>query len=102
MWGLYHPAYEFQRWHVLVIYVFHCWACAWVVLYGNALLPRMNQAGAVFLIGGLFVTVLVCVIMPSETGSGYATSYDVWRNWQNQTGWSSNGFVFLIGMLNGE
>jgi choline transport protein len=39
--------------------------------------------------------------MPHQTGSGYASSSFVWADWSNQTGYTSNGFVFLAGMLNG-
>jgi choline transport protein len=44
---------------------------------------------------------MVLAIMPSTTGKGYATNEFVWGNWMNGTGYSSNGFVFLAGMLNG-
>lgn len=37
----------------------------------------------------------------STTGAGYASHNFVWLEWQNDTGYSSNGFVFLAGMLNG-
>ena len=39
--------------------------------------------------------------MPHTTGSGYASSTSVWSDWENSTGYSSNSFVFLLGMLNG-
>jgi choline transport protein len=39
--------------------------------------------------------------MPHTTGNGYATSSFVWADWANETGYSSDGFVFLAGMLNG-
>ena len=47
------------------------------------------------------MTVLVCAIMPKVNGTPYASNDFVWKDWNNQTGWSSNGFVFLAGMLNG-
>ncbi|CAL3967810.1 unnamed protein product, partial [Diplocarpon coronariae] len=31
----------------------------------------------------------------------YARSAFVWADWSNQTGYSSDGFVFCAGMLNG-
>lgn len=39
--------------------------------------------------------------MPHQNESSYASSSFVWADWSNQTGYSSNGFVFLAGMLNG-
>jgi hypothetical protein len=50
---------------------------------------------------GVFITIMVCAIMPSRSGKGYASNEFVWRDWQNQAGWSSDGFVFCAGMLNG-
>lgn len=44
---------------------------------------------------------MVCAIMPSTTGEGHASSSNVWSDWDNETGYTSNGFVFLAGMLNG-
>lgn len=44
---------------------------------------------------------MVLAIMPSTNGSGYASSKSIWADWSNQTGYASNGFVFLAGMLNG-
>lgn len=45
------------------------------------------------------ITIVVCAVMPS--GTGHATHSFVWEDWANDTGYSSNGFVFLAGMLNG-
>jgi len=39
--------------------------------------------------------------MLSTAGDGHASTAFVWRDWQNQTGYTSDGFVFLAGMLNG-
>lgn len=39
--------------------------------------------------------------MPSRSGAGYASNDFVWKGWTNMTGYSSDGFVFLAGMLNG-
>jgi choline transport protein len=44
---------------------------------------------------------MVCAIIPLTTRKGYASSKFVWREWNNQTGYSSDGFVFCAGMLNG-
>jgi len=51
-------------------------------------------------IAGVLITIIVCAAMPYFHG-GYATSEFVWRDWQNSTGYGSNSFVFLLGMLNG-
>lgn len=70
-------------------------------MFAHRALPAINQVGLFFILGGVFVTIMVCAIMPSRTGAGYATTASVWKQWENQTGYSSNGFVFVAGMLNG-
>lgn len=101
MYSLYHPELEVQRWHTFIAYFIATWLCCGSVLFSNRALPMINNIGLFFILGGVFVTILVCAIMPSTTGSGYATSSFVWTEWSNQTGYSSDGFVFLAGMLNG-
>jgi choline transport protein len=101
MYGLFRPEYEYQHWHVFIAYIFMTWISCGFVMFGNRLLPASNTIGMVLSIGGVFVSILVCAIMPSTTGTGHATKEFVWKIFDNETGWSSNGFVFLAGMLNG-
>ena len=39
--------------------------------------------------------------MPFINSTPYASSTKVWATWDNQTGYKSDGFAFLLGMLNG-
>lgn len=61
----------------------------------------INNIGLFFILAGVFITIVVCATLPHTSGSGYASSSFVWADWSNQTGYTSNGFVFLAGMLNG-
>jgi len=101
MYGIHHPEYIPQRWHVFIAYLIGSSMCCSIVLFANRALPWVNNIGLVFILGGVLVTILVCAIEPHVTGSGYASSSFVWADWSNQTGYTSNGFVFLAGMLNG-
>ncbi|KAL1304537.1 hypothetical protein AAFC00_003519 [Neodothiora populina] len=101
MWGLYHPDYVAERWNVFIVYLILTWSCCACVLFANRALPWINNLGLFFILAGCLVSVLVCAIMPSSNGSGYATKDAVWKDWDNQTGYTSDGFVFLAGMLNG-
>lgn len=69
--------------------------CA-IVLFANRALPTINELGLFFTIAGAFITIVVCASMATHASNSF-----VWKDWQNQTGWSSNGFVFAAGMLNG-
>ncbi|TEY36325.1 hypothetical protein BOTCAL_0558g00030 [Botryotinia calthae] len=99
IYGLYHPDYAVARWHIFVGYIIITWIACCIVLFANRALPMINNIGLAFILGGVFITIIVCAIMPS--GTGHATHSFVWSDWVNDTGYSSNGFVFLAGMLNG-
>lgn len=71
------------------------------MLFANRLLPVINKIGLCLVLGGVLVTVLVCAVMPKTTGTGHATTFFVWAGWSNQSGYKSDGFTFLAGMLNG-
>jgi choline transport protein len=70
-------------------------------MFFNRALPLINNLGLFFILAGVFITILVCAIMPSTAGTGHASNDFVWSDWSNQTGYTSDGFVFLAGMLNG-
>ena len=100
MYGAYHPEYTTQRWHIFIAYFVYTWMCCFVVLYWNSALPKFTVLGGILVISCLVVTIIACGSLPHSHG-GYATSDFVWREWQNSTGYESDGFVFLLGMLNG-
>lgn len=101
MYGLYHPDYVAQKWHVFVAYLVITWMCVVVVLFANKALPAINNIGLAFILAGLFVTIVVCAVMPGYNGKGHASNAFVWKDWSADIGYSSNGFVFFMGMLNG-
>jgi amino acid transporter len=100
-YALYHPDYVPERWHVFIAYLIMSWLCCFVVMFGQRVLPLISRIGSFLIITGFFVTVIVCAVMPGTSGNGYASSEFVWKDWDNMTGFSSDGFVFLAGMLNG-
>ncbi|KAJ4366287.1 hypothetical protein N0V83_007923 [Neocucurbitaria cava] len=101
MYGLFHDGYAYERWHVFIVYLIVTWLACFLVMFANRALPMFTNIGLFLILAGVFVTILVCAIMPSTTGKGHASSDFVWKQWQNQAGWSSDGFVFCAGMLNG-
>jgi choline transport protein len=101
MYALFHPDFETQRWQVFVAYLICIWSCCLVVLYANKALPTLEAIGGFLVVAGVFVTILVCAIVPHTKGLGYGSNAFVWTEWQNDTGYSSNGFAFCLGVLNG-
>ncbi|KAH8774260.1 amino acid/polyamine transporter I [Hyaloscypha sp. PMI_1271] len=100
MYALFHDGFEIQRWQVFVAYLICIWSCCFITLYANKALPIIESIGGFLVIAGVIISILVCAIMPHYKG-GYASTKFVWREWQNQTGYTSNGFAFCLGMLNG-
>ena len=101
MYATYHPDFVAQRWHVFVAYLIITWSCCCLVLFANSALPAVNNVGLFLILGGVFITIIVCAVMPSmSAGSGHASTAFVWSDWTADLGYP-NGFVFLVGMLNG-
>lgn len=100
MYAVMHDGFETQQWHVFVAYIIITWLTILIVLYLNRALPPIEIMSGFFVVAGVFITILVCAIMPQVNQQPYATNYSVWRDWQNATGYPS-GFAFLAGMLNG-
>ncbi|KAL8703706.1 MAG: hypothetical protein Q9201_003107 [Fulgogasparrea decipioides] len=101
MYAAFHPDFVAQQWHVFVSFLTITWISCATVLLANRLLPMCESLGGFFTITGVFISIIVCAAMPSVNGKGHASNRFVWRDWVNSTGYSSNGFVFLLGMLNG-
>ncbi|KAJ6786634.1 hypothetical protein PWT90_03724 [Aphanocladium album] len=101
MYCVFHPNFEVQAWHVFVSYLICTWICCCTVLFANRALPSIGHLGGFFIIAGVMVTIIVCAIMPYINHVPYASNDFVWKDWVNQTGYTSNGFVFAAGMLNG-
>lgn len=101
MYAVTHPGFVTEQWHVFVTYIICAFVVGSIVLLANSALPRIEQAGLIFLLSGVFISIVVCAVMPGVTGNGYATTSSVWTEWVNLSGYSSDGFVFLAGMLNG-
>lgn len=100
-YSMFHPGFEPQRWQVFICYLIVCWSCCFIVMFANRALPMINKIGSFLIVGGFLVTIIVCAVMPTRNGKRHASNDFVWTEWNNETGYSSNTFVFLAGMLNG-
>lgn len=101
MYAINHPDFTPHAWHVFVAYIIITWAGCLTVCFGNKILPHMNSIGIFFIMAGVFITIVVCAVMPGRGGRpGHATSAFVWTEWSAAIGYP-NGFVFVAGMLNG-
>ena len=98
MYAVFHPDLVIKPWHVYVAFILITWFCCAVVVFGNRILPRLNQIGLFLIIVGGLVTIIVVAAMPKVHASNSAVWGDFHQN--NAAGWS-DGVTFLTGVLNG-
>lgn len=96
MYAVFHPGFVIEPWHSYVAFVLITWLCTAFVIFCNRLLPPLQSVGLFLIIAGGLITIIVVAAMPKQ----HATSSFVWKDFENQTGWSG-GVAFLTGVLNG-
>ncbi|KAK5175376.1 uncharacterized protein LTR77_000515 [Saxophila tyrrhenica] len=96
MYAVFHPGFAIEPWHQYVAFVLVTWLCTAFVIFCNRLIPHLQHAGLFLIVVGGLVTIIVVAAMPEQ----HATNAFVWKDFENQTGWS-NGVAFLTGVLNG-
>ncbi|KAF7712196.1 Choline transport protein [Penicillium ucsense] len=101
MYALMNPGFVPQTWNVFVGFLVCTWVCCAIVLFMNRWLPHIGNIGMFFILAGVFITIIVCAVMPHVNGNAYRSDKDIWQTWSNGTGYTSQGFVFVMGMLNG-
>ncbi|KAJ6160421.1 hypothetical protein N7470_003817 [Penicillium chermesinum] len=101
MYSLTHPDFIPSTWNVFLSFILCTWTACCTVLFMNRFLPFIGNLGMFFILAGVFVTIVVCAVMPYVNGQPYLSDKEVWGTWTNKTGYSSQGFVFVLGMLNG-
>lgn len=96
MYAVFHPNFVPLPWHSYVAFILVTWLCTFFVIFCNRVIPYLQHVGLFLIIVGGLVTIIVVAAMPAQ----HATSTFVWRDFENETGWS-NGVAFLTGVLNG-
>ncbi|RHZ53577.1 uncharacterized protein CDV56_105687 [Aspergillus thermomutatus] len=96
LYALYHPDLVIKTWQTFVIYQILNILTASVVLFGNKVIPALNRFSLFYLqLGWLVVLTAVVACAPTHQSSAF-----VFKNWINNTGWSSNGICFITGLVN--
>jgi choline transport protein len=96
MYAVYHPDLEIQPWHTYIAYILLTILCSSFCIFYNRWIPKLQDLGLFFVLGGGIITIIVVASMPKT----HASSAFVWKDWNNVTGWPS-GVAFLTGVLNG-
>ncbi|KAF7122790.1 hypothetical protein CNMCM5793_000900 [Aspergillus hiratsukae] len=92
-----HPDVEWKAWMVFVAFQVLNWIGCLIVSCGNKFLPALNVMGSFVVCAGVLISIVTLAVMPKT----HATSEFVWSTFINETGWSSSGLVFIMGLLNG-
>jgi choline transport protein len=93
---LFHPDFVVEPWHTYVAFLVITWAACATCIFGNRIMPYLQQAGLFLILVGGLITIIVVAAMPKQ----HASSSFVWKDFDNETGWSG-GVAFLTGVLNG-
>ncbi|KAJ5241482.1 uncharacterized protein N7469_003073 [Penicillium citrinum] len=101
MYALMHPGFAPSTWNYFLAMLLCTWTCCCIVLFMNRFLPMIGNMGLFFILSGVFITIIVCAVMPYVNGQPYQSDFAVWKNFDNQTSYTQPGFVFVMGMLNG-
>lgn len=95
MWALNHPGFEPQPWQVFVAYelanivtfVFNC---------HSKILPSMGNFA---LYTSLFSFLVITIVVLACARGNYQDAHFVFVEFTNNTGWSSGGIAFIVGMI---
>lgn len=96
MYLLRNPSVRWHSWQVFIAFQLCNWLCCAIVVFGNRLLPIVNQIALFLSIAGLFITIIVLAVLAKP----HASNADVWRTYSNETGGWSDGICFIMGLIN--
>ncbi|GAA5993504.1 hypothetical protein JCM10908_000621 [Rhodotorula pacifica] len=91
----FHPSYVEQRWHLVLVYIAMLLSCFVMNIFLVRILDRMTTTFALINIS----TVVATLIALAACTPVHATPSFVFTGFINETGWSSSGFAFLLGLL---
>ncbi|CAF9927739.1 MAG: hypothetical protein HETSPECPRED_006665 [Heterodermia speciosa] len=90
------PSYTIERWHTFMLYQVLNIVTLTYNLAALKRAPWTHNIGFILSLASFFVISITCLAITQPKQS----SYSVWHNFINNTGWDSDGFVFLLGLIN--
>lgn len=89
-----YPTYDYQRWHGTLLFYSALAFALFVNTYLGRLLPQIESLILVFHILGFFGLLIPLVYLaPHQPAS------EVFSNFQNLGGWSTDGLSFFVGLV---
>jgi choline transport protein len=90
-----YPNYSYERWHGTMIYCAFLALAALVNIFAIRIMPLLLHATFALHVGLWVVLItVICVISPSKNSAEF-----VFTTYINESGWSSDGVAFSIGLL---
>ncbi|CDM36780.1 hypothetical protein DTO013E5_2893 [Penicillium roqueforti] len=91
-----YPDYDPKQWHAYLIYVCLIWLAAAINILMANWIPLYNKLMFVLAVLTLTSTTIVLFVVTKDHASGSAIFTDT----TNRTGWSSDGFAFMLAVAN--
>ncbi|GAA5897071.1 uncharacterized protein JCM6883_006568 [Sporobolomyces salmoneus] len=91
----YHPDYVQQPWHLVLLYLGMVFLFFLINVFLIKILDRMTITFAIINVSSVVATIIALAACAPVK----ATPKFVFTGFLNETGWSSKGFVFLLGLL---
>ncbi|PKY00619.1 amino acid transporter [Aspergillus campestris IBT 28561] len=92
----FNPDFEPQAWHIFLIYQA---VNILILLYNIYLMKRTSWIHDVGFVVSLSLFIIITITCATRA-PGHNSSTFVWTNFVNDSGWSSDGIVFLTGLAN--
>lgn len=95
--SIWHPNFEPHQWQIYLIYVALIWLAASLNIFGSRLLPLYNQFVCVLSIVTFGSTMLTLFIVARNN---HAPASFIFSDTTSQSGWSKDGFAFMLAVSN--
>ncbi|KAF4612836.1 hypothetical protein G7Y89_g15538 [Cudoniella acicularis] len=95
--SLWYPDYEIRHWQQWLIYVLLLWLAISLNIFASNLIPLWNQM--IFVLSVLVLSATTIALFVCSRNSHAASSW-IFADTTNSTGWSSDGFAFILSVSN--
>ncbi|KAH7245393.1 amino acid/polyamine transporter I [Fusarium tricinctum] len=94
--GAWHPDWDQKRWHQYVIYVALIWIATASNIFASRWIPLFNKMVFVLSVLTLGATTITLFVVTKD----HASAEFIFTDTTNRTGWSSDGFAFMLAVGN--
>ncbi|GKU04897.1 amino acid transporter [Fusarium langsethiae] len=94
--GAWHPDWDQKRWHQYLIYVALIWIATSANIFMSRWIPLFNKMVFVLSVLTLSATTITLFVVTKN----HASSKFIFTDTTNRTGWSSDGFAFMLAVGN--